>query len=318
MKTFLRLVVTLTWQSTHWSTGATAIQLSGGDLGDAPWPWLQANPGFEPKTVTWDNSLGIQVWEIGDNPGIGCTTPGFESRTVTWDSSLGISDWEIGDNPVVLCPTHLLWPPTWTLTRTSNKDRDEVEKPGKDPPSCACLYAVAIDVDTDENEHKDRDEVERPGKDPPSCACLYAVAIDVDTDENEHKDRDEVERPGKDPPSCACLYAVATNVDADENEIKNMVTDIGTDRNQIADVVKTKANDRDCVGAHLTPETLLKHSGREETDGEPRREPRRGRRPRDRGWLLAHPWFLPRSTRRFMPQSPWHKTHHREFILTHT
>ena len=108
------------------------------------------------------------------------------------------------------------------------------------------------------------------------CARLYAVATDVDTDENEHKDRDEVERPGKDPPSCACLYAVATNVDADENEIKNMVTDIGTDRNQITDVVKTKANDRDYVGAHLTPETLLKHSGREETNGEPRREPRRG------------------------------------------
>ena len=54
---------------------------------------------------------------------------------------------------------------------------------------------------------------------------------------------------------------MTTNVDADKNEIKNRVTDIGTDKNQIADVVKTKANDRDCVGAHLTPGTLLKHSG---------------------------------------------------------
>ena len=89
-------------------------------------------------------------------------------------------------------------------------------------------------------------------------ACLYA-----NTDEDKHKDRDDDERPEKDPPSCACFPAVTTNVDAGKNEMKNRVTDIGTDKNQMADMVKTKANDRDCVGTHLTPapETLLKHAG---------------------------------------------------------
>ena len=162
-------------------------------------------------------------------------------NNVTWDSSLGVPD--LGQ-----------------LTRSRTLAKDEInmiEKPGKDPPSCACLYAVATNVDTDENEIKDKDEVEDEAEDEINM----------------------IKKPGKDPPSCACLYAVATNVDTDENEIQDMVTDVGTDRNQIADVVKTNANDRDCVGPHLTPETLLKQSGREETDG----EPRRGRHPRDRG-----------------------------------
>ena len=88
-----------------------------------------------------------------------------------------------------------------------------------------------------------------------------------------------VEKPGKDPPSCVCLYAVVTNVDTDENEIKDMVTDVGTDKDQIADVVEANANDRDCAGPHLTPETLLKQSGQEETEG----DPLQGRRLRDRG-----------------------------------
>ena len=118
----------------------------------------------------------------------------------------------------------------------------------------------------------------------------YAGAIDEDTDERKHKDRDDDERPGKDPPSCAGFPAVTTNMDAGKNKMENRVTDIDTDKNQMADVVKTKANDRDCVGTHLTPapETLLKHAGR---------EPGRGLLLRGQGGLRAHPWFLPRSTR---------------------
>ena len=98
-------------------------------------------------------------------------------------------------------------------------------------------------------------------------------------DDAEDEIKDMVEKPGKDPPSRACLYAVVTNVDTDENEIKDMVTDVGTDKDQIVDVVEANANNRDCAGPHLTPETLLKRSGREETEG----DPLQGRRLRDRG-----------------------------------
>ena len=75
------------------------------------------------------------------------------------------------------------------------------------------------------------------------CTVQYhAGAIDEDRD-NDEKDR----------PSCAGCPAVASKVDAGKNEMEDRVIDTGTDKNQMADVLKTKVNDRDCIGTHLTP-----------------------------------------------------------------
>ena len=122
------------------------------------------------------------------------------------------------------------------------------------------------DDDEDEIKNDDKDEIKDNDKDEIK-------------DEADDEIKDMVEKPGKDPPSRAGLYAVVTNVDTDENEIKDMVTDVGTDKDQIVDVVEANANNRDCAGPHLAPETLLKRSGREETEG----DPLQGRSLRDRG-----------------------------------
>ena len=47
--------------------------------------------------------------------------------------------------------------------------------------------------------------------------------------------------------------AVTTKVDAGKNKMEDRVTYTDTDKNQMADVLKTKVNDRDCIGTHLTP-----------------------------------------------------------------
>ena len=73
-----------------------------------------------------------------------------------------------------------------------------------------------------------------------------------------------VKRPEKDPPLPANLCEATTG-----DDLQVETTSMGDDKDKVTDVVDVNNNDRDCAGPHLTPETLLKRSGRDETDGGP-------------------------------------------------
>ena len=47
--------------------------------------------------------------------------------------------------------------------------------------------------------------------------------------------------------------AVTTEVNTGNSEREDKLTDTGTDKNLMADVLKTKVYDRNCIGTHLTP-----------------------------------------------------------------
>ena len=56
-----------------------------------------------------------------------------------------------------------------------------------------------------------------------------------------------------DEDSAVGFPAVTTEVNAGNNKMEDQLTDTGTDKNLMADVLKTKVYDRNCMGTHLTP-----------------------------------------------------------------
>ena len=124
-------------------------------------------------------------------------------------------------------------------------------------------------TDTGNDEDKIKVVVKKPGKDPPLLACFYEVVTDTDTDKDKVTDlvrtiKVVVKKPGKDPPLAANWCEATTGDDLQVGTVS-----MGDDKDKITDVVDVNNNDRDCAGPHLTPETLLKRSGRDETDGDP-------------------------------------------------
>ena len=130
---------------------------------------------------------------------------------------------------------------------------EELEKRTRGPLNPYRLY-VHMEIQNGSKDETSLRELEGRAWSAPEPNVMYRVhctvqyhagAIDEDTDDDE--------RPEKDLPSCAGFPAVTSKVDAGKNEMENRDTDAGTDKNQMADVLKTKVNDRDCIGTHLTP-----------------------------------------------------------------